>query len=83
MTQQALSDKVGCTWEAVSRWERGQREPGWSQIQALADALGVSCDAFRVPPGDGEPTRMGRPSRPRAEAEKPKRPRGRPKKGEV
>jgi transcriptional regulator with XRE-family HTH domain len=80
LTQQQLADRVGCSWEAVSRWERSVREPGWSQILALAAALGVECTAFTEPPAEREPTGPGRPAKGEAKEEKPKRPRGRKKK---
>jgi len=84
LTQAQLGEKIGVGWLAVSRWENGTREPGWGNVKALADALGVSCEAFRQPAADRAPSKPGRPTKPRvkAEAEKPKRPRGRPKKGE-
>jgi transcriptional regulator with XRE-family HTH domain len=47
MTQQDLADRVGVRWESVSRWERGTREPAWSDVLKLAEALGVDCTAFQ------------------------------------
>jgi transcriptional regulator with XRE-family HTH domain len=63
LTQQQVADAVGCTWEAVSRWERGTREPGWSQVLALAGALGVDCNAFAQEPAQpaAEKPKRGRP----------------------
>jgi hypothetical protein len=34
---------------SVARFELGTREPVWSSLQALADALGVDCTAFQEP----------------------------------
>jgi transcriptional regulator with XRE-family HTH domain len=82
-TQQQLADRSGLSHRAITQWERGEREPGWSSILAICKALGVECTAFTKPPAEREPTRMGRPPKPKEEAEpdKPKRPRGRPRKG--
>lgn len=63
LTQQQLAERVGCRWLAVSRWERGEREPGWGQVNALCEALGVSCEEFRRPPAEREPAGPGRPRR--------------------
>jgi len=38
LTQQELADKVGVTWEMVSRYERGKSSP-FSQIDTLSKAL--------------------------------------------
>jgi len=81
LTQAQLGEKVGVGWLAVSRWENGTREPGWGYIKSLADALGVSCEAFRQPAANREPSKPGRPLRTKAETQehKPKRSRGRPR----
>ena len=47
LTQAELAEKLQTTQMIVSRWERGGRVPTWSAIQKLADALGVSTEAFR------------------------------------
>jgi transcriptional regulator with XRE-family HTH domain len=82
LTQQQVADAVGCSWQAVSRWERDKREPGWSQVIALCAALGVSCEAFQTPPAEREPAGPGRPPKVKAEEPPPgkKKKRGRPKK---
>jgi transcriptional regulator with XRE-family HTH domain len=46
LTQTELAEKVGVKRDAVARWEAGAREPGWSNVVALAEALGVTCQAF-------------------------------------
>src|SRR5262245_49499771 len=68
LTQGQLAERVGCTWEAVSRWERGTREPGWTQVLNLCDALGVACTAFCIDPGDQPPISTRRRGRPRRQA---------------
>jgi transcriptional regulator with XRE-family HTH domain len=80
LTQGELAERVGVIREAVARWEAGRREPGWSNVLALAEALGVDCTAFTQAPAEREPARPGRPRKEPAEAPAPKRPRGRPRK---
>ena len=82
LTQQQLGERVGVTWEAVSRWERGTREPSWSNVVALAKALGVECTVFLQQPAARPPARPGRPRKVPPEAagqQQAKRPRGRPR----
>jgi transcriptional regulator with XRE-family HTH domain len=83
LTQEQLAERAGVKRDAVARWERGVREPSWSSILALADALGVDCRAFQEEPRSVPEPKRGRPRKePEATAEdKPKRPRGRPRKG--
>jgi hypothetical protein len=61
---------------AVIQWELGEREPGWFNVVALAQALGVSVEAFTVEPSPMEPPGRGRP---RKAVEKD---RGKPKRSE-
>jgi transcriptional regulator with XRE-family HTH domain len=67
LSQRQLADRAGCNVFTLSKLERGTQEPAWPLVLALARALGVDCTAFQ-PTGE-EP------------AEKPARPRGRPRKG--
>lgn len=49
ITQRELGDKIGKTWEMVSRYERGVSSPS-KQINSLADALDIDIkDLFRDP----------------------------------
>ena len=49
ITQRELGDKIGKTWEMVSRYERGVSSP-LNQIDTLADALDVDVkDLFKDP----------------------------------
>jgi transcriptional regulator with XRE-family HTH domain len=41
-TQEALAHKAGITVGHLSKIERGQANPTWETIQAIAAALGVS-----------------------------------------
>ncbi len=74
LTQQELASKAGVQWETISRWERGAREPSWSNVLALAGVLGVDCTAFNMPAGENtppEPQPRGRPRKTDAEAPGP------------
>jgi transcriptional regulator with XRE-family HTH domain len=80
LTQQQLADRAGLSWKGVAQWERGVREPGWSNVLALAKALGVTCEAFTQAPAERAPARPGRPAKGKAPASGEKR--GRPRKKE-
>ena len=41
LTQQQLADKIGVTWEMISKYERGINEP-YNRIEAIAKALNTS-----------------------------------------
>lgn len=62
LTQEELADRAGLSARAITQWERGVREPAWSNLLALCRALGVDCTAFTTPPtATPEPPRRGRP----------------------
>ena len=44
LTQEALADRLGITFQAVSKWETGQTVPDTVLLPELARALGVSVD---------------------------------------
>lgn len=44
MTQPALADVMGVSFQAVSNWERGSSMPDIGKLPELAQALGVSVD---------------------------------------
>jgi transcriptional regulator with XRE-family HTH domain len=81
-TQGQLAEMVNVKREAVARWEAGVREPGWSYIIALADALGVDCRTFLEEPADRPPPAPGRPVKQKDEGPEgqAKHSRGRPAK---
>ena len=65
-TQAQLAEKANISQRAVSHWEQGLREPSWSNVLALADALGVSIEEFREDGDDAPekaPTMRGRPKK--------------------
>lgn len=45
-TQAALAARAGVSRRAVIKWERGEREPSWPAVVALARALGVGVERF-------------------------------------
>ena len=44
MTQGALGERLGVTFQAVSKWERGETLPDTAILVDLADALGTTVD---------------------------------------
>ncbi|MCL2409459.1 MAG: helix-turn-helix domain-containing protein [Oscillospiraceae bacterium] len=44
VTQQQLADKLGITFQSVSKWERGAAIPDTVMLPAIADFFGVSID---------------------------------------
>src|SRR5262249_19187060 len=63
-----LAAAAGVSVRAVVQWELGEREPGWFNVLALAEALGVECTAFTRAPAERPPAGPGRPRKPEAEA---------------
>jgi transcriptional regulator with XRE-family HTH domain len=80
LSREQLGAAAGLSARAVQQWELGDREPGWFNVVALADALGVSCDAFRQEPGPAPAPHPGRPRKAAPAEPAPKRLRGRPRK---
>jgi transcriptional regulator with XRE-family HTH domain len=79
LSQKELAERAGLAQASVSNWEQNLREPSWSNVAALAAALGVCTDAFLQEPAPRPEVGRGRPTKPQAEPV-PKRPRGRPRK---
>jgi transcriptional regulator with XRE-family HTH domain len=84
LKQHELAERAGLKKAGIANLEQGRTRPHWDTVVALCRALAVSCDAFMLPPTEREPPGPGRPAKPKDEAagEKPKRPRGRPRKQE-
>jgi transcriptional regulator with XRE-family HTH domain len=49
LSQTELAEKAGLGQRALSFWERGAREPAWSAVVKLANALGVDLHVFLDP----------------------------------
>lgn len=80
LTQAQLAERSGMNQFGVAKLEQGLREPSWASVMTLANALGVSCEAFaesftETPPVE-EPRSPGRPRKPQPEAPPPKKGRG-------
>ncbi len=43
MTQQELADRVGVTWEMISRYERNESKPFY-KLEEIANALNISIE---------------------------------------
>lgn len=51
LTQKELAERSGLSFQAVRDLEQGVNfDPGWSSVVAMAEALGVTLDAFLIPP---------------------------------
>jgi transcriptional regulator with XRE-family HTH domain len=61
LTQAELAKKAGLSQKAISDWEQARREPLWSNVVALAAALGVDALAFLKQPKERPPAGRGRP----------------------
>jgi transcriptional regulator with XRE-family HTH domain len=46
LTQQELGDRLNVKRQALCNWENGYREPRTSQLEKIADALGVTIDSL-------------------------------------
>ena len=48
LTQSELGERAGkMMYQMLARYERGETEPTWPVVLRLAEALGVSTEAFR------------------------------------
>jgi transcriptional regulator with XRE-family HTH domain len=65
LSLEQLAQRAGMHKFGVAKLERGDREPSWASVQALARALGVKCDEFM----DGEADEGNTPGRPAAVAQ--------------
>src|SRR5947209_19578368 len=81
LAREQMAEAAGVSVRAVVQWELGEREPGWFNMLALAEALGVNCTAFIQAPAERPAAAPGRPRKELAAEPAPKRPRGRPRKG--
>ena len=46
MSQRELGERIGISGPAVSMWESGENRPSLTNLEKLADVLGVSIDAI-------------------------------------
>jgi len=45
LTQRELAERVGCRQATVARWERGNRQPAFQDVQEVVGACGLQLDA--------------------------------------
>ena len=44
LTQESLAERLGVTFQAVSKWESGASDPSTTNLMALAKLFGVSAE---------------------------------------
>jgi transcriptional regulator with XRE-family HTH domain len=42
-----LAESAGLSRQTIHNYESGEREPTWENVQKIAEAMGVSTEAFR------------------------------------
>jgi len=62
LTQDGLAKRAKMSKAGIADLEQGRREPSWATVIALAEALGVTCQAFlEKPTQPTTETKRGRP----------------------
>ena len=46
LSQRELGERIGVSGPAVAMWESGENRPSLTNLEKLADVLGVSIDAI-------------------------------------
>src|SRR5271170_1183632 len=49
LTQRELASRLGCRQATIARWERGDRQPGFQDVQDVVGACGLHLDAHLLP----------------------------------
>ena len=49
LTQRELASRLGCRQATIARWERGDRQPAFQDVQDVAGACGLQLDAHLLP----------------------------------
>jgi transcriptional regulator with XRE-family HTH domain len=49
LTQRELASRLGCRQATVARWERGDRQPAFQDVQDVVGACGLQLDAHLLP----------------------------------
>lgn len=44
ITQQTVAEQLGCSQNAISKWEKGMSQPSADHIAGICDLFGVSAD---------------------------------------
>lgn len=64
MTQAELAEKARLHRHSVAQFEQDLREPSWKSVQAIAKALGISCQEFEKRPiKKSKKRKPGRPAK--------------------
>src|SRR5271166_5761294 len=45
LTQREVASRLGCRQATIARWERGDRQPGFHDVQDVVGACGLQLDA--------------------------------------
>ncbi len=61
LTQGGLAERAKMSKAGIADLEQGRREPSWATVVALAEALGVTCQAFLEAAAETEKGKRGRP----------------------
>lgn len=61
LTQESLAERAKLSKAGIADLEQGRREPSWATVIALAEALGVTCQAFLEAATVTEKAKPGRP----------------------
>ena len=73
MSEAELAERIGKSVRNISRLETGVQEATWPTVVALAQALGVSCEAFLEEAAPLPEPQRGRPRKVQPPATGPKR----------
>lgn len=49
LTQRELASQLGCRQATIARWERGDRQPAFQDVQDVVSACGLQLDAHLLP----------------------------------
>jgi transcriptional regulator with XRE-family HTH domain len=49
LTQRDLASRLGCRQATIARWERGDRQPAFQDVQDVVGACGLQLDAHLLP----------------------------------
>jgi transcriptional regulator with XRE-family HTH domain len=49
LTQRQLAEQIDCRQATIARWERGNRQPSYEDVQAVAEACCLQVDAHLAP----------------------------------
>jgi DNA-binding XRE family transcriptional regulator len=71
LTQGQLAERCGVNRFSIAQLEQGRYKPTWESVLALANGLGISCEAFAQAPSASPKRRPGRPPRDKTKGHAP------------